>query len=70
MRKINSEMAGMLIEILVKPGDAVTVGQNIAKIESMKMEIEVPSPLEGTVEEVVAEAGEFVNEGDTLIVLA
>lgn len=69
MNKIVAFMAGSIYKILVKPGDQVEAGQEVAILESMKMEIPVAVSSGGTVKEVIVSEGDFVNEGDTLIVL-
>lgn len=70
MNKIVAFMAGSIYKILVKPGDKVEAGQDVAILESMKMEIPVTVSSGGTVKEVVVSEGDFVDEGDLLIVLA
>ena len=66
---ILAPIAGKLLEIRVKVGDKVTVGQNVAIIEAMKLENEVPSPFAGTVKEIVVQTGSQVNNKDVLIIL-
>src|SRR5690606_35807133 len=46
---IDSHVAGNIWQMLVKPGDTIAAGQTIAVLESMKMEIDVVSPVPGTV---------------------
>ena len=62
-------MAGTVIEILVKVGDDVAEGQDVIILESMKMQLPVPSEQSGKVKEVKVGTGDFVNEGDTILVL-
>ncbi len=62
-------MAGIVVEILVKKGDEVTDGMEIAILESMKMQLPVQANASGKVSEVKAQNGDFVNEGDPLLVL-
>ena len=69
MTTINANMAGTVLDVLVKPGDTVSDGMDVVCIESMKMQMFIPSEAEGTVKEVKVGAGDFVNEGDPLIVL-
>jgi len=69
MKPINSMMAGVVVEILVKAGDSVSEGMEIAILESMKMQLPVQSTAAGSVHEVKAKPGDFVNEGDALIIL-
>jgi Pyruvate/2-oxoglutarate dehydrogenase complex, dihydrolipoamide acyltransferase (E2) component, and related enzymes len=46
----------------VKPGDEVTVNQVVCEIETAKSLVELPSPFQGVVKELL------VNEGDTVLV--
>ncbi len=64
---ITSEMAGSLLELKIKKGDKVSVGQEIAVVESMKMEVPVTSSLAGVVAQVLKNAGDFLNEGDKIV---
>jgi len=67
MANINASMAGSVWKILVKVGDIITEGQEVAILESMKMEIPITSEASGTVLNVKVAEGEFVNEGDVII---
>lgn len=69
MKAVKCDMAGTVLEMKVAPGDAVTVGQEVAVVESMKMEVPVASTVAGTVVTVHKSAGEFVNAGEALIEL-
>ena len=62
-------MAGMLLRYSVAAGDAVAQGQEVAVLESMKMEVPVTAPGAGTVGALRAEVGAFVQEGDALVSL-
>lgn len=66
---IEAPIAGKVLDVLVKVGDVVKKGQNIAIIEAMKLENEIPSPAEGTVTEIKVNKGDAVNNKDVLIVL-
>ena len=55
-----------VIEVLVKPGDAVKVDQSLITLESDKATMDVPSPVAGQVAEIVAKVGDKVSMG-TLI---
>ena len=69
MKQIPSMMAGVVVELLVKPGDSVSDGMDVAIRESMKMQLPVQSNTAGTVKAVKVAAGDFVNEGDALMEL-
>ena len=60
-------MAGVVLEVLVKAGDQVTDGQEVAILESMKMQLPVQSTLAGKVSAIKVNSGDFVNEGDAIL---
>jgi pyruvate dehydrogenase E2 component (dihydrolipoamide acetyltransferase) len=52
-----------VIEVLVKPGDVVTVDQSLVTLESDKAAMDVPSPVAGKVTEIVLKVGDKVSMG-------
>lgn len=68
-KEIKSNMAGVVLRLLVSAGDSVNAGQDVVMLESMKMEIPVAAEDSGVVKEVKVNAGDFVNEGDALLEL-
>ncbi|HEU0202326.1 MAG TPA: dihydrolipoyl dehydrogenase [Burkholderiaceae bacterium] len=56
-----------VIEVLVKPGDAIKVEQPLVTLESDKATMDVPSPLDGVVKELRVKAGDKVSEGSVLL---
>jgi len=66
---INSPLPGVILDVFVKPGDKITVGQKVLLLEAMKMENNIESDKEGTVAEVKARQGDSVMEGDVLIIM-
>ena len=67
MKRIVSNMAGVVLEFLVKPGDKITVDQDVVMLESMKMQIPIQSTVDGVVKTIKAHEGDFVDDGDVLI---
>ena len=67
--EIKSGMAGLVESILVTVGDKIETGQKVILIESMKTIMDVDSPAQGTVKEIKCACGDFVDEGDILLVL-
>lgn len=65
--RVIAPMHGLLLEVLVKPGDQVVKGQNLAVLEAMKMHYEILAEIDGTVAEVTAVAGNQVAADDVLI---
>jgi propionyl-CoA carboxylase alpha chain len=53
-----SPMPGLLVQIAVKPGQAVQAGERLAVIEAMKMENILTATQDGTVAELLATQGE------------
>jgi pyruvate dehydrogenase E2 component (dihydrolipoamide acetyltransferase) len=58
---------GELVTWLVEPGDTVTEDMPVAEVETDKALVEVPSPYDGTVKELLAEEGQMVPVGDVII---
>ncbi len=69
MKEIRSNMTGTVLRVLVKVGDKVNEDQDVVAIESMKMEMTVPSTTSGTVKEIKTSSDEFVQEGQVLLIL-
>lgn len=67
MKRVVSNMAGVILEFLVKPGDQVAIDQDVAMLESMKMQIPVQSTVAGTVKAFRVNEGDFVDDGDTIM---
>jgi acetyl-CoA carboxylase biotin carboxyl carrier protein len=65
--EIKSPMGGSVWKVEVKEGDHVEAGQVVAILESMKMEIPVEAEVDGTVRSIVANEGDFIQEGDTIV---
>ena len=58
-----------VIEIFVKPGDAVKAEDSLITLESDKATMDVPSPAAGTVKEVKVKVGDKVSEGSLIVVV-
>ena len=58
-----------VIEVLVKPGDAVAKDQGLITLESDKATMEVPSSAAGVVKEVRVKVDDTVSEGDVVVVI-
>jgi acetyl-CoA carboxylase biotin carboxyl carrier protein len=69
MQAVQASLAGTVFKVLVSVGDRIEVGQEVVRLESMKMEIPVESEAAGIVREVLAVEGAFVNEGDPLLIV-
>lgn len=70
MNEVKASMAGNVWKIIVKQGDKVEAGEDVAILESMKMEIPITAEEAGTVSEIKVNEGDFINEGDVIVVLS
>jgi acetyl-CoA carboxylase biotin carboxyl carrier protein len=69
MADVIAEMVANVWKVVVAPGDAVSEGDPLVILESMKMEIPVEAPMAGTVRELRVEEGGVVQEGDVIAVV-
>ncbi|WP_137286674.1 dihydrolipoamide acetyltransferase family protein [Halorussus salinisoli] len=58
---------GEIVSWLVEEGDTVSEDQAVAEVETDKAIVEVPSPVNGTVREIIPEEGEVVEVGSVII---
>ncbi len=58
-----------VIEVLVKPGDAVKLEQSLITVESDKASMEIPSSAAGVIKQLMVKLGDKINIGDLLAVL-
>jgi acetyl-CoA carboxylase biotin carboxyl carrier protein len=62
-------MVANVWKVSVSAGDQVTSGQTLVVLESMKTEIPIPAPHDGTVLELHVIEGGSVREGDVIAVV-
>ena len=67
--EIRAEMASSVWKIVVTEGDAVSDGDTLVILESMKMEIPVLSEVDGTVAKLAVAEGDVVQQGDLIAVV-
>ncbi|MDL0140281.1 2-oxo acid dehydrogenase subunit E2, partial [Halobacterium salinarum] len=58
---------GELVRWLVDEGDTVTEDQPVAEVETDKAQVEVPAPVDGTVQELHWAEGDVVPVGDLFV---
>jgi 2-oxoisovalerate dehydrogenase E2 component (dihydrolipoyl transacylase) len=56
-----------IVKWLVQPGDAITINQIIVEIETAKALVELPSPYEGVVQDLLVPEGETADVGTPII---
>jgi biotin carboxyl carrier protein len=64
---LEAPMNGVVVEIFVKPGDTVVVGQLCVALEVMKMKTNVNSPINGVIKSIETKIGEQVELGQALL---
>ena len=62
-------ITGKIISVEVKAGDAVSEGDEICYIESMKMENPILAPLAGTITKIEVSEGQVVETGNLIAVI-
>ena len=65
-----SPMPGLLVDVVVKPGQAVQAGERLAVIEAMKMENILSAAQDGVVKEVLAAKGESLAVDQAILAFA
>jgi 3-methylcrotonyl-CoA carboxylase alpha subunit len=66
---VKAPMHGKVLELFVRPGEAVASGQRVAVLEAMKMEHTLRAPFAGTVTGVAVAAGAQVVEGAQIMMI-
>jgi acetyl/propionyl-CoA carboxylase alpha subunit/acetyl-CoA carboxylase carboxyltransferase component len=67
---VSAPMQGLVAELLVAQGTAVTAGETLAVVEAMKMMHPIEAPVAGVVRRIGVAAGAIVAEGEPMIEIA
>ena len=65
---LTSPLPGTVLDVFVRPGDAVKVGQRLLLLEDMKMENNIDADRDGVIKEVKVNKSDAVMEGQVLVV--
>jgi biotin carboxyl carrier protein len=68
--QVKAIIPGKVVAVSVQAGDAVTAGQQLLVVEAMKMQNELRSPRDGTIERVGVAVGVNIEIGDLLVVIS
>ena len=66
---IKSPLPGVILDLFVKVGDTVKIGQRLLVLEAMKMENNIEADKAGKIASIAKNKGDSVMEGDVLIVI-
>ncbi len=66
---VKAPMPGLVVDVPIKPGEAVKIGQGLVILEAMKMENELRAPRDGVVKVVRVSPGQVVDKEETLVVI-
>lgn len=66
---IKSPLPGTILDVMVREGDTVKVGQHLMMLEAMKMENNIDADRDGVVRAIKVRKGDSVLEGDVLITI-
>ena len=66
LRKLTASMPGKVVRILAGEGEEILAGQGIVVVEAMKMQNEIKSPKQGTLQKLLVRVGMNVNAGEVL----
>jgi len=69
MHEIRAEIAANVWQVVVEEGQMVAEGDEIAILESMKMEIPVVTEVPGVVRELYVSPEQTVQEGDLIALI-
>lgn len=64
---LKAPMPGLVLQVLVNPGDQVAKGDKILVLEAMKMENAIKSPTDGIIDEVFVQQAQAVDKNQILV---
>ena len=64
---VKAPMPGLVVSVLVKPGDAVKKGQSLLTLNAMKLENDIRSPQDGKIAAVHVTPNQPVEKGTALV---
>lgn len=66
---VKSPLPGVILDVCVKVGDEVKVGQKVAVLEAMKMENNINADRDGKIVAVKVNKGDSILEGSDIVII-
>ncbi|MCU0484671.1 MAG: hypothetical protein MUC85_01040 [Anaerolineales bacterium] len=66
-KSVRAPIPGVITAILVRPGDDVAVGQELCKLEAMKMNNSIRANRAGKIDSIIVSVGQQVKHNDLLM---
>jgi len=60
-------MPGLVLDIIVSPGQSVNKGDNLLILEAMKMENVIKSPIDGIIKSIEVDKGNPISKSQVLV---
>lgn len=67
VNELKAPMPGLVLDIHVKPGDAIQKGDKVLVLEAMKMENVIKAPADATVASIEVEKGKTVDKNQVMV---
>jgi len=64
---VQAPIPGVIIEVMVKPGENVNYGQELCVLEAMKMKNSIRASRDAIIQEVFTKVGDHVHQGQQII---
>jgi len=65
--EIKAPMPGLVIDILIEPGQSIRKGEAVVILEAMKMENIIKSPVDGTIKSIGIDKGQAAEKNEILV---
>ena len=65
--RIIAPMPGLVLDIIVSPGQSVNKGDNLLILEAMKMENVIKSPIDGIIKSIEVDKGNPISKSQVLV---
>ncbi|MBI9109085.1 MAG: biotin attachment protein [Spirochaetales bacterium] len=68
--RLEAQLPGTVIRVIKNAGEAVAYGETVVVVESMKMELDIPATVAGTLASIDVKPGDSVLKGDLIAIIS